>query len=115
MSWWVSLVGEDGGVVEVPKHEWGGVYTVGRSTGGSINITYNYSSHFRRVLGGEGLWDLDGVTGEDAIPLLQAATVVLGMETDKDHWKPTPGNAGFALLILLAWATLYPEAVFRVS
>jgi hypothetical protein len=28
----------------------------------------------------------------------------LGVECDDDYWKPTPGNAGYALSVLLSWA-----------
>lgn len=115
MSWWVSLVDEKGSVVEVPKHKHGGVYDVDGSAKAHVSVTYNYSPHFREALGGEGLWDLDRVTGGDAIPRLQAAIVMLGMEQDEDYWAATPGNAGFALAILLAWATLWPKAVFGVN
>jgi hypothetical protein len=31
------------------------------------------------------------------------------------YWKPTPGNAGDALNVLLAWARQHPDATFRVS
>ena len=32
-----------------------------------------------------------------------------------DYWAPTPGNAGYALNILLDWARQYPEATFDAT
>ena len=31
---------------------------------------------------------------------------------EKDYWAPTPGNAGYALKILLDWAIMNPDGVF---
>lgn len=46
---------------------------------------------------------------------LRIAVNTLGTVRDNDYWKPTPGNAGYALAILLKWAGQYPEARFKVT
>jgi len=114
MSWWVSLQRNEE-TVEVPEHREGGTYVMGGTKEASLNVTYNYGEHFRETLGGKGLWDLNGVKGRDAVPFLETAVASLGTVRDDDYWASTSGNAGFALAMLLAWARLHPDAVFRVS
>ena len=46
---------------------------------------------------------------------IDEAVKKLGTTQDSDYWKPTPGNAGHALNILLTWAVDNPDAIFRVS
>ena len=36
----------------------------------------------------------------------------LGTLRDADYWRPTPGNAGDVLYVLLKWARHYPYAIF---
>ena len=57
--------------------------------------------------------DLD--YAKDTIAALESAVNKLGTKTSSDYWKPTKGNAGYALSILLSWARQYPEAVWDVS
>ncbi len=111
MSYWVYLE-EEGNPVQVVPHMEGGTIQLGGCSTASLNVTYNYVGHFR-VLG--GLRTLDGMTASDAIPILEKAVLELGIERDEDYWAAMPGNAGWALNILLTWAKANPVAKFRVS
>jgi len=91
-----------------------------------------------------GLKWLYGKTGETAIPILEKAVERLGTNQyertvdncnkcgftcgvgdglsdpwaecnrRRDYWAPTPGNAGYALNILLEWAREFPKGVFTI-
>lgn len=114
MSWWVSLE-RDGKPVSVPRFVDGGTFKVAGSDTAELDITYNYSDHYREHLDSEeGLRWLDGKRADDCILRLLTAARALGTDTDPDYWKATPGNAGYALALLLGWAALHPDAVFRV-
>jgi len=113
MSYWVYLE-EEGEPVSVDCHMEGGTYACGGMDTAELNITYNYSRHFTKVLL-NGLKSLDGKHAKDVIKKLKKAVKKLGTTQDSDYWKPTAGNAGFALNILLTWAIDNPDAIFRVS
>jgi len=113
MSWWVYL-SKDGRAVDVPQHQEGGTYQVGGCEGATLNITYNYSAHYRAAMGGDGLADLNGMIASEAIPILERAVQELGVVRNADYWAATAGNAGSALNVLLGWARLYPDATFVV-
>jgi len=115
MSWWVSL-SKDGKLVKVESHVEGATYCLEGSDGADLNITYNYSPHYYNSLDKrKGLEWLDGKKAKEALARLERAIKELGTEKDNDYWKSTPGNAGYALLILLKWAKQYPEAIFEVN
>lgn len=116
MSWDVYLKNTDGKVVSVEKFEEGGTYLVGGSTEANLNITYNYSWFYYKCLDKKkGLKWLSGKTSIGCIDRLQAAVNELGTNRWKDYWTPTPGNAGYALSILLEWAKDNPDAIFEVN
>jgi len=117
MSYDVSLHGADGEVVEVDHFTEGGTYRVGGSTEAELNITYNYGRVYGEVIPGySSLRELlDGKRADEVTPMLEKAVAELGTEQDPDYWKPTRGNAGHALSILLRWAQQYPNAVFSVD
>lgn len=100
--------------VEVARHEEGGTYALGGISEAEINITYNYSKQFREVIDG-GLQRIHDMPARQAVPILEHAVDMLGTVQSPDYWEATPGNAGYALSILLAWARQHPDAVFRVS
>lgn len=91
----------------------GGNYAVGGTTEAWLNVTWNYGKFYHEQFGEEGIRSLYGLTGEQAIPLLAKAIAALGTETDSDYWKPTPGNAGAALLNLLELAKAAPQAIIE--
>jgi len=117
MSWDVCLRNPDtGALLEVSPHEEGGTYQVGGCPQADLNITYNYSQHYyRHLYKDEGLKGLHGLTAVSTVERLEAAIEVLGTERSTDYWESTPGNAGYAMSILLGWARQYPHGVWEVS
>ena len=111
MSYDVALL-HKGIPVRVPRHSDGGTYVLGGIDRAELNVTYNYDIS---CLGPNGLWELHGLTGDEALPRLRGAVLYLGTVRDPDYWAGTPGNAGYTLSILLGWAALYPRATFRVE
>jgi hypothetical protein len=103
------------------KHDLrGGTYVLGGTCALSLNVTYNYAEIARRVLpatdGREaGIRGLDGRTGEETAPLLEAAAATLGDDEEPDYWKPTAGNVRRALLDLATLARMAPKGIWRVS
>ena len=121
MSWTVTLE-RDGVPVAVEAHTEGGQYAVGGTPEASLYVTYNYGEVFRMVLADPTPGEPDvlgrllgGKTASDAIPLLERAVERCGTRQYRDYWAPTPGNAGHALNVLLGWALMHPDAVFRVE
>lgn len=98
---------------DTPHEMRGGTYQMGGSNEAWLNITYNYGTHYYRVMGEQGIRAIYGKTGAEAAPILEAAIVKLGDDTDADYWKPTEGNAKRALLQLLAFAKMRPDGVFN--
>lgn len=99
---------------EVASHEEGGTYCLGGLPEASLNVTYNYGKFYYEHLDKEnGIRWLYGKSGRDVEQKLAAAVAALGTERDSDYWKATPGNAGYALSILLGWARQHPTAVFQ--
>ena len=94
--------------MHVERHSEGGAYKVGGTSQAELNVTYNYSAHF-------DFKQLDGKTASDMVPIMEQAVRDLGTERSPDYWQPTPGNAGYAVSILLAWAKQNPAAYFEVS
>lgn len=98
----------------------GGTYVLGGTCFLSLNVTYNYAEIASRVLpatdGREaGIRGLDGRTGEETAPLLEAAAATLGDDEEPDYWKPTAGNVRRALLDLATLARMAPKGIWRVS
>ena len=91
----------------------GGTYCLSGNKELSLNITYNYSGHFYRVLGEGGIRSLYGKTAADSIPILEGAVSKLGDDVSDDYWEPTEGNAKRALLQLLALAKMRPDGVWE--
>lgn len=90
----------------------GGTYQVGGTTQCWLNVTYNYSKHFYRVLGDRGIRTIYGMTGEESIPILRLAISQLDDDVSSDYWEATEGNAKQALLGLLSFAESFPEGVW---
>jgi len=92
----------------------GGTYRVGGSSELSLNITYNYGPRIYSVLEG-GIPGLEGKTGAETLPLLKSAAEKLRNDTSENYWEATEGNAKRAILGLVAFATMRPDGVWRVS
>jgi hypothetical protein len=99
--------------LDAPHQMKGGTYQVGGCPEASLNVTYNYGSHYRAVLGAEGIRTIYGMTGSDSVPVLQRAVDQLGDDCVADYWTPTEGNAKKALLQLIALAKLRPDGVWQ--
>ena len=116
MSWDVYLTHGGETTLKVPLHQEGGTYALGGTNAAELNITYNYSPYYYTHLDEEkGLRWLDGQIAKDTIDRLQSAVEELGVVRDSDYWRQSPGNAGYALNILLSWARLHPEGVWIVN
>ncbi len=112
MSYWVHLE-RDGVCVEVASHEEGGTYALGGMDVADLNVTYNYSECYR--LCGFSIRDLHERRAGDTVTMLEQVVAFLGDRPyTADHWAPTPGNAGHAAAVLLAWARQHPDAVWEV-
>lgn len=133
MSFDIELVDGDGNICCVESHQEGGTYKVGGTSYAKLNVTYNYAWFYYHFLDSEnGIRALNGQRAGEWIERLEKAVEVLGDKQyieypdgfrlgDKTppqgivkYWAPTPGNAGYALSILLGWARQYPDAVFEV-
>lgn len=113
MSYDVDLVDKEGNILQMEEAiEEGGVYALGGSKDCSLNITYNYSQVYHLLGWRVGM--LNGHTAEDSKPMLETLVEKLGTDTFGDYWAPTPGNAGYALNILLRFAEAHPEGRWEV-
>ena len=100
-------------IVQVPLHSEGGTYVCGGTIDAHLNTTYNYYPYYREHIDAEeGIRWLYGKTGEETIERLESAIAALGTDRADDYWAPTPGNAGYALSILLSWARMHPDAIW---
>jgi len=114
VSWSVRLMPANGeNPVSVPTFTEGGTYAIGGTSVADLNVTYNYSRVYRTV--GFEFGDMDGRRAGDLIPQMEGVVQKLGTKRDTDYWAATPGNAGYALNILLGWAELYPNARFEIN
>jgi len=99
--------------LDAPHQMKGGTYAIGGTSDTSLNVTYNYSKHYRRM-GEKGIRTIYGMTGAESIPVLSAAIDGLGEDVDDtDYWNPSEGNAKQALLQLLALARLRPDGIWN--
>lgn len=133
MSWWVYLEDESGNILQVPNHQEGGTVKVltrhevisneGETvnvdvygnTDAELNVTYNYGAYFRVIFGEKGFNWLDGRIAYTTRSALKAGVQILGTDCTDDYWEQWKGNAGHVLKILLTWAELHPNGVWRVS
>jgi len=97
-----------------PHHFKGGTYAVGGTNELTLNITYNYSIFYRETIDSEkGLRWIYGKTGEEVLPVLEDAVGFLGVKQSDNYWEATPGNAGHALLGLIAFCKLRSDGIFE--
>ena len=116
MSYDISLTDPVTGSVlllDEPHDMKGGTYAVGGSRELSLNITYNYSPHFRAVFGAEGIRSLYGKTGAWSLAYLTEGASLLSNDVSDDYWEPTEGNAKRSIFQLIALAKMRPDGVWR--
>jgi len=115
MSYDIELINPETKEVMIldEKHDiQGGTYQVGGTDRAELNITYNYSSYFNKVLGEKGIRTIYGMVAEDSIPLLTHAIEQLDDKISEDYWESTEGNARCALEKLILLAKLCPDGVW---
>ena len=97
-----------------PHYFRGGTHSLGGTNELTLNITYNYYKFYTETIDSEkGIRWIYGKTGEEVLPLLEAAAGVLGVKQSDNYWEATPGNAGHALLGLIAFCKLRPDGIFE--
>lgn len=99
--------------LDTNHHMRGGTYAVGGTSEMCLNITWNYSEHFYRTMGDDGIRSIYGKSGAESIPILDKAIGSLGDDVNDDYWKPTEGNAKAALIQLRALAAMRPDGVWK--
>jgi hypothetical protein len=119
MSYSVTITDKEGNVLHSnnPHGIIGGTYC-SDSTELYLNITFNYRKHFVRgdVFGSEGIKSLNGLTVEEARPLISKAIFALGNDISPDYWEATEGNARLALLNLLGLTHLAPnDSIIKIG
>jgi len=91
----------------------GGTYVVGGTHEAWLNITYNYSPHYYRLIDEDnGIRAIYGMTGAQSIIVLSNAVQRLGDDICSNYWEPTEGNAKSALLKLIALAEMRPDGIW---
>jgi len=92
----------------------GGTYIEGGTREAWVNITYNYSRFYRQHIDEkQGIRFIYGKKGREVIDILEKAVKELGIEKTKNYWDSSPGNAGAALLALIAFCNAFPFGVFE--
>lgn len=89
--------------------------TLGRPKSNQFGVTYNYCPILKRVLGEGGLRNLNGLSGEASIKLLDEAQAQLVGKPLSDYWAPTEGNVKAALQKLLVLAKKRKKSIWQVS
>lgn len=80
-----------------------------------FSLTYNYSRLLLLTLG-RPFRELDGMTGEESLPLLTDALAKCGQEHPyEDYWAPTLGNVARALSLMADWARANPWGRWEIT
>lgn len=115
MSWDIDLIDpitRETIVFDFKHHMRGATYKLGGDDNATLNVTYNYSPFYKKVFGEKGITILYGMTGAEAIPLLNDAISKLNDDATNNYFDPTEGNAKRALCQLRALAQLRPDGIF---
>jgi hypothetical protein len=91
----------------------GGTYVLGGSTLLELNVTYNYSKHYYKIMGEKGIRTLYSMTGKESLPVLANAIAALNDDVSSDYWEATEGNARKALIDLFSLACMAPDGVWQ--
>ena len=116
MSYDIRIKRHDGTAVQLRERHncTGGTYALDGTREAWLNVTYNYSAIFHRLLGEDGIRTIYGMNIKQARPVLESAIAKLGdVKPDADYWKACDGNAKKALQNLVALTDLaiadYPD------
>lgn len=75
-----------------------------------LNITFNYRDKFKKAFETDnGIHCLTGLSGAEAIPILDKAISNLGDDVSDNYWESTEGNAKRALIGLKALCQMRPD------
>ena len=100
-------------ILDAPHQIKGGTYEAGGTKEAWLNITYNYSPYFYKLIDKEkGIRFLYEKSGAEAIPIIEEAINKLKDDVNDDYWKATEGNAKQALHGLLVLAKMRPDGIF---
>ena len=120
MGFSIYLMGKEK-PVQVPRHNEGSIMQcdpVGLqgTTAAEILFTTNYNLEaYHQMIGKILKYILDGQHAKDTIPILTKVVNRCGTITHKDYWGGTAGNEGAITALMLAWAKLHPDAIWKVS
>ena len=98
--------------LDKPHQMRGGTYEIGGTQEAWLNVTYNYSEHYYRLFGENGISTIYGLTGAESIPLMKEVASKLGDDISDNYWDATEGNAKKALLQLIALAEMRPDGIW---
>lgn len=115
MSYDIRLTDKNGDtiVMDKPHHYLMGNMPIGGEIEASMNITYNYSEFFYKVIDEEkGIRWLYGKKAKDTIGRLESAIDKLGDDKTDNYWDATEGNAKLSIKALFELATMFPDGVW---
>jgi len=107
--------GDKVAMLDKPHMMRGSIIALGGTIEATLHITYNYSKLFRKVLGENGILELNGKKSEDIIPLLKNAIEKLSDDISEDYWEATEGNAKIALKSMLSLAEYCKGSTIHIS
>ena len=90
-------------------------YRCSNETGTVTSVTYSYVDILCDKLGQHGLYEIDGKTGEESIPILESAINCLKDDETNDRWEATEGNVKRALRGLLEASKKNPNNKWSVT
>lgn len=95
MSWDIYL-DQDGGTVEVERHEEGGTFALGGTTRAELNITYNYGALIRVAAKAVGYDIITGMAKRDPDEDTENmfSTLILTYEFAEDAFDALAGKSG---------------------
>ena len=119
MGYHISL-NHDVGIEQVPRHNDGSMRQYGwndreGTMPAEISVTGNYDPIYQQVTGKSLKEILGAKPAWVTVPVLNKVVTACGTLKDDDYLKATPGNAGAIAALLLDWARLHPEAMWKVS
>jgi hypothetical protein len=81
-----------------------------------MNVTWNYSQDFRAIFIDGFVDRFDGKSGARTEIDLESGVLETGgkIPDQKDPWNDGNWNPGTVLALMLAWARIYPEGIWRI-
>lgn len=117
MSYCIELTDPVTGAVldlDAPHQMRGSTYPIYGTTRCAFGFAYNHAQILHVVRFG-GIMALNGMSGAESLPILDAIIGTLGNDVDPDYWKATEGNVKRAMHVMRAFATSRPDGVWRIE